>query len=244
MEGSTAETNTSTAIKQDKVVAKAEWIMKWEQKNICFHQQHVHRLLENYVDLLLNNRTNLRIFFPLCGKAVDMKWLADMGHSITGVDVSEIGLKDFFTEQNISYVEEQVSDIPGAKVFKSLSGNISLYCCSIYDMCRVADKFDCIWDRGALVAINPCDRERYANVLSSLMGREFRYLLVTVSYDHTKHSGPPFYVPDVEVDKLFGTFCCIKHLEKVDAFKERHQKWGLDYFYENIYLLTPKPSLN
>ncbi|XP_030045952.1 thiopurine S-methyltransferase isoform X2 [Microcaecilia unicolor] len=220
MEGSTAETNTSTAIKQDKVVAKAEWIMKWEQKNICFHQQHVHRLLENYVDLLLNNRTNLRIFFPLCGKAVDMKWLADMGHSITGVDVSEIGLKDFFTEQNISYVEEQVSDIPGAKVFKSLSGNISLYCCSVYDMCS------------------------YANVLSSLMGREFRYLLVTVSYDHTKHSGPPFYVPDVEVDKLFGTFCCIKHLEKVDAFKERHQKWGLDYFYENIYLLTPKPNLN
>nr|XP_033790475.1 thiopurine S-methyltransferase [Geotrypetes seraphini] len=240
MEGSTIETNATTAVKQDKVLAKEEWIMKWEQKNIAFHQEHIHRLLEKNMDLLLNNRTNLRIFFPLCGKAVDMKWLADMGHSITGVDVSEIGLKDFFIEQNIPYVEEQVLEIPGAKVFKSLSGNILLYCCSIYDMCRVADKFDCIWDRGALVAVNPCDRERYANILTSLMEKECRYLLVIVSYDHTKFGGPPFYIPDSELDKLFGSFCCIKYLEKADALKERQQKWGLDYFYENMYLLTPK----
>lgn len=31
------------------------------------------RLLEKYLDVLLSGRSGLRIFFPLCGKAVDMK---------------------------------------------------------------------------------------------------------------------------------------------------------------------------
>ncbi|XP_029446596.1 thiopurine S-methyltransferase-like isoform X2 [Rhinatrema bivittatum] len=160
MEGSPVETDNTTGIKQDRVMANEEWIMKWEQKNIAFHEKQVHRLLEKYLDTLLNHRDKLRIFFPLCGKAIDMKWLADMGHSITGVDISETGLKEFFADQNVSYIEEQVPEIPGAKVFKSLSGNISLYCCSIYDFPRIAVKFDGIWDRGGLVAVNPCDRKR------------------------------------------------------------------------------------
>lgn len=41
-----------------------------------------------------------------------------MGHNIIGVDVAEIGLKEFFEEQNVPYVEESVAEIPGAKVFK------------------------------------------------------------------------------------------------------------------------------
>ncbi|XP_029446589.1 thiopurine S-methyltransferase-like [Rhinatrema bivittatum] len=243
MEDSTVETNNTTGIKQNRVMAVEEWIMKWEQNEIGFHDKQVHRLLERNLDAFLNNRTKLRIFFPLCGKAVDMKWLADMGHSITGVDISETGLKGFFIEQNISYIEEQVPEIPGAKVFKSLSGNISLYCCSIYDFPRIDVKFDGIWDRGGLVAVNPCDRECYANVLLSLMEKECRYFLVTVSYDTSLHGGPPFYVSDTELDKLFGMFCSMKYLGKIESLIEMQKMWGLDYLYEILYLVTQKSNL-
>ena len=34
----------------------------------------VRRLLEKHVDKLINGRNNIRIFFPFCGKALDMKW--------------------------------------------------------------------------------------------------------------------------------------------------------------------------
>ncbi|XP_078526628.1 thiopurine S-methyltransferase-like [Lissotriton helveticus] len=212
----------------------------WNQQMNCHVQQHSRVLLQAHLNSLLNKRTRLRIFFPLCGKAVDMKWLADMGHTITGVDVSEIGLKDFFTEQNVPYVEEVVPEIPGAKLFKSLSGNISLYCCSFYDFTRIPAKYDGIWDRGSLVAINPRDRERYAKALLSLMEQDCCYLLITVLYNPDLLEGPPFYVPNSVIEKLYGESCNIKLLETVDALDDRIRGWGLDYFRETIHVLTLK----
>ncbi|XP_074843702.1 thiopurine S-methyltransferase isoform X2 [Carettochelys insculpta] len=179
-----------------------------------------------------------KIYYPLW---VSSNKLADMGHSVIGVEFSECALKEFFAEQNLSYSEEPIPGISGAKVFKSASGSISLYCCSIHDLSStIVGKFDGIWDRGSLVAINPCDREHYANLMFSVMERSCCYLLVTVLYDANKHKGPPFYVPDSQIKSLFGKFCEIKYLEKVDVFSDSHKAWGLDYFLEVIYLLTLK----
>lgn len=104
----------------------------------------VFRLLELNVEKVLAGRTEVRFFFPLCGKAVDMKWyvqlyqraifllpllfscssscvaprLADMGHSVVGVEISEKAIKQFFEENKLSYSEAPVPSIPGAKVYK------------------------------------------------------------------------------------------------------------------------------
>ncbi|XP_066481686.1 thiopurine S-methyltransferase [Tiliqua scincoides] len=226
---------------EGRLVPKDEWLQKWQTNNIAFHVEQGHPFLRKYLDIFLNGRTGLKLFFPLCGKAVDMKWLADLGHSVVGVEISESALKDFFSEQNLSFAEETVPEIPGAKLFKSTSGNISLYCCSIYDLTStVIGKFDGIWDRGSLVAINPCDRERYANLMLSLMNRQCCYLLVTCSYDPSKHKGPPFFVPESEVRHLFGKCCDIKCLEKKDSLSRIPEKWGLDYFWEIMYMLVLK----
>nr|XP_009918678.1 PREDICTED: thiopurine S-methyltransferase [Haliaeetus albicilla] len=121
---------------KDRVVTEEEWLQKWETGNIGFHKEQGHPLFQKYLDVLLNGRSGLRVFFPLCGKAVEMKWLADMGHSVVGVEVSEQALKEFFAEHNLPYCEEPVPEISGAKKLRSASGNISLYCCSIYDLSR------------------------------------------------------------------------------------------------------------
>ncbi|XP_030408371.1 thiopurine S-methyltransferase isoform X2 [Gopherus evgoodei] len=201
---------------QDRVVTEEEWLQKWKTRQIGFHKEQGHPILRKYLDVLLNGRNGLRIFFPLCGKAVEMKWLGDMGHYVVGVELSECALKEFFTEHDLSYSEETIPGISGAKVFKSTSGNISLYCCSIYDL------------------------SSYANLVLSLMERSCCYLLVTVLYDSNKHKGPPFYVPDAEIKSLFGKVCEIKCLEKVDDFSDQHKAWGLDYFLEVTHLLTLK----
>ncbi|XP_065523324.1 thiopurine S-methyltransferase isoform X8 [Lathamus discolor] len=230
--------HSDTGAQENRVVTEEEWLQKWEMRNIGFHKEQGHPLLQKYLDVLLGGRSGLRIFFPLCGKAVDMKRLADMGHHVVGVEVSEQALKEFFAEHSLPYSEEPVPEIPGAKKLQSTSGNISLYCCSIYDLSSsVVGKFDGFWDRGALVAVNPCDRQRYASLMITLMEQNSSYLLVTVSYDPTKHKGPPFYVPESEINSLFGSHCEIKYLEKVDDFSERHRQWGLDYFLEVLYLL-------
>ncbi|KAM9025640.1 thiopurine S-methyltransferase isoform 3-T5 [Ara ararauna] len=197
--------HSDVGAQKNRVVTEEEWLQKWEMHNIGFHKEQGHPFLQKYLDVLLSGRSGLRIFFPLCGKAVDMKWPADMGHCVVGVEVSEQALKEFFAEHSLPYSEEPVLEIPGAKKLQSTSGNISLYCCSIYDLSSsIVGKFDGFWDRGALVAVNPCDRQRYASLMISLMEENSSYLLVTVSYDPNKHKGPPFYVPESEIKSLFG----------------------------------------
>ncbi|XP_036411388.1 probable thiopurine S-methyltransferase isoform X2 [Megalops cyprinoides] len=215
----------------DRVMALSEWEERWQEGRIGFHQPCVHKMLERNIDKVLCGRERVRFFFPLCGKAVDMKWLADMGHSVVGVEISEKGIKEFFEEQNLSYTEEAVPDIPEARLFKSSDGKISLYQCDLFKFSStVAGQFGGIWDRGSLVAINPCDRQRYASLIISLMDKDCRYLLDTFLYNPELYKGPPFFVPDEDVKNLF------------DAFEERHKQWGVDYLTEKVHLLTPKAN--
>ncbi|XP_059544721.1 thiopurine S-methyltransferase [Myotis daubentonii] len=230
-----------TEVQKNRILTLEDWQEKWVERKITFHQEQGHQLLKKHLDAFLKGESGLRVFFPLCGKAVEMKWFADRGHSVVGVEISELGIREFFTEQNLSYSEEPIKEIPGAKVFKSSSGNISLYCCNLFDLPRAnIGKFDRIWDRGAFVAINPGDRKRYADIMLSLMRKGFQYLLSVFSYDPTKYAGPPFYVSDDEIKRLFGSVCTCQCLEKVDAFEERHKSWGIDYLVEKLYLFTEK----
>ncbi|XP_028452741.1 probable thiopurine S-methyltransferase isoform X1 [Perca flavescens] len=225
----------------DRVMALAEWEERWQEDRIGFHQPHVHPMLKNNIDKVLAGRAEVRFFFPLCGKAVDMKWLADMGHSVVGVEISEKAIKQFFEENNMTYNEEPVPAIPGAKVFKCSERNISLYQCDLYNFSSsIESQFGAIWDRGSLVAINPRDREKYAALIISLMAKDCRYLLDTLLYNPELYEGPPFLVPNEQVNSLFGNSCDIELLSSLDALTERQRGWGLDYLTENVHLITPK----
>nr|KAF6380720.1 thiopurine S-methyltransferase [Myotis myotis] len=205
-----------TEVQKNRILTLEDWQEKWVERKITFHQEQGHQLLKKHLDAFLKGESGLRVFFPLCGKAVEMKWFADRGHSVVGVEISELGIREFFTEQNLSYSEEPIKEIPGAKVFKSSSGNISLYCCNLFDL------------------------PSYADIMLSLMRKGFQYLLSVFSYDPTKYAGPPFYVSDDEIKRLFGSVCTCQCLEKVDAFEERHKSWGIDYLVEKLYLFTEK----
>ncbi|KAF0024390.1 hypothetical protein F2P81_023192 [Scophthalmus maximus] len=121
------------ALQAERVMTLGEWEERWHDDRIGFHQPDVHKLLENNIEKVLAGRAEVSFFFPLCGKAVDMKWLADMGHSVVGVEISEKAIKQFFEESNLTYSEEPVAAIPGAKVYKSSEKNITLYQCDLYN---------------------------------------------------------------------------------------------------------------
>ncbi|XP_078810845.1 putative thiopurine S-methyltransferase isoform X3 [Oryzias latipes] len=241
-----AQVNISRMLGQqaERVMALGEWEERWQQDRIGFHQPTVHRMLEKNLDKVLNGRTGVRFFFPLCGKAIDMKWLADQGHSVVGVEISEKGIQQFFEENNMTFSEEPVPEIPGAKVFRqNPEKNISLYQCDLFQFSSsIAGRFGAIWDRGSLVAINPKDREKYAALIVSLMDNDCRYLLDTFLYNPDQYRGPPFFVPDEQVRSLFGSSCNVELLQSVDALTDRQRDWGLDSFMENIHLITLKNS--
>ncbi|XP_012713789.2 probable thiopurine S-methyltransferase [Fundulus heteroclitus] len=225
----------------DRTMELSEWEERWQENKIGFHQLEVNRMLQVNYDSVVNGRSGVRFFFPLCGKAVDMKWLADLGHSVVGVEISEKAIKQFFQENNMTYSEEPVPSLPGARLFQNSEKNISLYQSDLFSFSSsVAGQFGAIWDRGSLVAINPKDRERYAALIISLMAADCRYLLDTLLYNPSLYKGPPFFVPDEQVHGLFGSSCSVELLQSVDALTDRQRAWGLDSLTENVHLITLK----
>ncbi|GCB79660.1 hypothetical protein scyTo_0019583, partial [Scyliorhinus torazame] len=50
-----------------------DWMTRWEKKHIGFHAKEIHKILQKYLDTILNGRKEIRIFIPLCGKSLDIK---------------------------------------------------------------------------------------------------------------------------------------------------------------------------
>ncbi|XP_077447281.1 putative thiopurine S-methyltransferase [Stigmatopora argus] len=235
--------NNMLKIQENCVVALKEWERRWHENRIGFHKPQVHKMLEGNIEKVLAGRTGVRFFFPLCGKAVDMKWLADMGHSVVGAEISEKAIQQFFSENGLIYSEELVPSIPGAKLFKNSEKNISLYNCDLYSLSSsIIGQFGAIWDRGSLVAINPRDREKYASLIVSLMANDCKYLLSTLVYNPELYEGPPFAVPDEQIYSLFGEKCNVEQLLSENVIEDRHRAWGLDSLIEQLYLIQPKLS--
>ncbi|XP_038652912.1 probable thiopurine S-methyltransferase isoform X1 [Scyliorhinus canicula] len=217
------------------------WIACWEQQKIGFHQDAVHEMLKKHVDVMLNGRKQIRIFFPLCGKAVDMKWLADQGHTVVGVELSEIAVKQFFTDQNLSYIQEPVPGMPGVDVFKTTEGQISLFRCNIFDFSSlIAGQFDGIWDRGSLQALNSPDRQRYSKLLITLMAKGCRYLLDTLVCTKSDFEGLPIKISEAETRDLYGHACNIQLLDSSDTLTGKQKLWDMESFIEEVHLITPK----
>ncbi|XP_060705960.1 probable thiopurine S-methyltransferase isoform X1 [Hemiscyllium ocellatum] len=217
------------------------WIASWEKQQIGFHLNEVHEMLKRHLDVMLNGRKQIRIFFPLCGKAVDMKWLADQGNTIVGVEISEIAIKQFFTEQNLSYIQEPVPGIPDAEIYKTPEGHITLFRGNIFDFSSsVAGQFDGIWDRGSLQPLNTSDRQRYSKLMITLMAKGCRYLLDTYVCTKTDFDGLPPKISESETRDLFGHACNIHLLDSTDKLIGKQKLFGLEGFIEEVHLITLK----
>ncbi|XP_070195145.1 probable thiopurine S-methyltransferase isoform X2 [Littorina saxatilis] len=216
-----SETGTVTS----KVMSTDEWVQRWDERAIGFHKDTIHPLLEKHLLVMVNGKTNIRIFFPLCGKALDMKWLADQGHTVIGVEAAQKAVEEFFEEQKVPFTTQSVPAING-KLFQSEDKKLNIYCCDFYNFSKdIAGQVDGIWDRGALVAINNEDREKYATILKGLMAPGCRYLLSALQYDETKYAGDKY---------------SIEMIDDVDALESRHSQWGIDWLREKVFLITPK----
>ncbi|XP_014778197.1 probable thiopurine S-methyltransferase isoform X1 [Octopus bimaculoides] len=159
------------------------WINRWNTGKIRFHREEMHISLEKHLDKFIDGRNGIKIFFPLCGKCVDMKGLADKGHNVVGVDIAEQAFQEFFTDQNLEYTVEELKDNTG-KLFTSKDGKIKLYCMDIFKFSKDFEgQFNAIWDRGAFAAIIPKTRERYAQVIKGLLSPDCHYMIATMQYD-------------------------------------------------------------
>ena len=55
------------------------------------------------MDLLDKGSSRLSVLVTMCGKSVDLLWLCNRGHSVTGVELSPIAMSQFFKENSIPH---------------------------------------------------------------------------------------------------------------------------------------------
>jgi len=139
-----------------------------------------------------------------------MKWFAELGFKVVGVEVCDLPIKSFFEDNSIAYTVEK-NDFPSTCTFyKSIDESICIYNCDFFDFTPEAEgQFDFIWDRGGLSATEPDNRTKYIDLILTLMSPDSMYLLETFEYDSRHHPGPPYNLPVESVHELFGKYCKI-----------------------------------
>ncbi|KAJ8043018.1 putative thiopurine S-methyltransferase [Holothuria leucospilota] len=212
----------------------AEWEDRWQNGRIAFHRDNVNQNLLNNFERLANGRKELNFLVPLCGKTVDMKWLAGKGFEVTGIEGVTKACEEFFSEQDVKCNVSDIPDVPSGKLFKSEDGKIKIYNCDIFSLSsETLGQFDVIWDRGSLVAILAEDRQRYLGLMKSVIKPGGKILLEVVEYDwnERKTKGPPRPFFKHNLEDLYGNWCAIEEVGRYDWLHRdlaRFQgQWGL-----------------
>jgi thiopurine S-methyltransferase len=213
------------------------WHERWQKSEIGFHQQDYNAWMQEFFRRF-GVAPGARILVPLCGKSLDMSWLAEQGFRVTGVELSERAVKDFFAEQELAH--EVISEA-GVDTYRSES--IDIICADFFSLGRAEiPNVDAVYDRASLIALPPEMRRAYADHLAGLIDPAIRILLITLEYPQEQMRGPPFSVMQREVKELFDQHCRIERILSDDclAREPRFKKKGLTRLDEIVYLLEKK----
>ena len=213
------------------------WHRRWQKNEIGFHMTDPHHFLQKYYPLLQTQLTD-SIFVPLCGKSPDLVWLREEGLKVVGIELSRTAIEAFFDENDLpgQWTNETVIPFCAAEGYK-------LYCGDFFDLTATElSGISAYYDRGALVALPPEMCVRYAEHLSALLSSGSRVLLICYSYNQNETKGPPFSVPQQELESLFSEKFRIDVLSEEDVLWS-HQglvERGITQLMEYAVLLTRK----
>lgn len=212
---------------------KSYWLERWGENRIEFNQEQASPYLQQYWSKLGLNQS-ASVFVPLCGKSIDMLWLASQSYSVVGVELSLEAAKQFFAENNLEYTTTQENDFT---VFQHET--IKLYVGDFFKLQpEHLGQMDAIYDRAALIALPEDMRQTYSQKLSALFKSLPPTLLVTVTYDQNQMPGPPFSVDEDEVVGLYPGYKISQlHVEEFTEIPEHLLQKGLTAAFEHVFLL-------
>ena len=188
------------------------WKQRWNKNEIGWHEGRTNAMLAKHWPAL-QLATGSRVFVPLCGKTLDMAWLAAQGYRVMGVELSEIAVRDFFGESGLV---PACGSRDGFEV--SSAGGIEIWCGDLFKLepRHLADVAG-VYDRASLVAMPPSMQPAYAAKLAEILPPGVPMLLVTFTLDEAQPVGPPFSTPPARVRTLFEKDFVIAALEVTRA---------------------------
>jgi len=215
---------------------KDYWLDCWKKNETAFHLETVNPLLEKYWPQL-NIEKRSAVFVPLCGKSLDLLWLANQGYSVFGVEISETACEAFFKENKLDYQVEKVGSFNCY-----FNQNIKIFCGDFFVLSlNYLPNIVAVYDRAALIALPPELRQRYSQHLTELMTHESKMLLITL-YSEDIVRSPPFPVSAKEVNQLYAESFEIEKLSEtsITEISPHLQEKGFHLIVETIYKLIKR----
>jgi len=197
------------------------WLERWQEGRIGWHEKEGNGSLKKYWQG--NGRT---VLVPLCGKSVDLRWIAERGNRVVGVELSRIAVEAFFDEQEIRYSTSK-DQLPR---YDADGLDITIFCGDLFSLTNL--QCDSHFDRGALIAVPPDMRPAYAAHVSSLLSDDAEQLVITVEYDDEVASGPPFPVDESELLGYWPGLECVERRDDTENAPPKFLEAGLQVFTE------------
>lgn len=206
------------------------WIKSWKESRTAFNQQQYHAKLTQYFPQL-KPQAGQSVLVPLCGKTIDMVWLASQGLQVHGVELYEGAVEDFFTENKLVVQKTQSADF-----VEYSHKNIKINCGDFFKF-DSRETFDFVYDRAALVALPDSMRTDYARVITAALKKNGKYLLVVYEYDQSKMEGPPFSISISEIERLYADAFDIQLIESEKPKGEGPRLSAVEGMRQNVYIL-------
>lgn len=213
------------------------WQQRWEAGQIGFHQTRPNTFLQRFWPAL-GLAEGARVLVPLCGKSVDMTWLAAQGFVVVGVELAEKAVESYFAELSL---EPEIAQRGSFKVYSVES--VEIWCGDFFALtAEDIGPCDALYDRAALIALPDAMRERYVLHLNSLVPADADGLLITLDYQQELMDGPPFSVSPQWVNQYLSQGWEVTELAAEDALPStpKAQAMGLTRVDERVYRLTRK----
>ncbi len=211
----------------------SSWSERWSAGKIGFHESRVNNNLVSHFSRLGAVKES-HVLVPLCGKTVDLIWLAERVGHVTGIEFVETAVEQFFADNELEPTRRDV----GENTSEYRCGNLTILRADFFELPALApgllEPIDCVWDRAALVALPKPDRARYAKTLATI-APSATLLLNSFDYDQSVMHGPPFSVTPEEVEFHYSgqsgdsSVELLSRANVIDRvpFKERgHQYWN------------------
>lgn len=200
------------------------WLERWREGRIGWHEDQGNASLKKHW-----RGSGRTVLVPLCGKSADLRWIAEQGNRVIGIELSSIAVEAFFAEQEISYSrsEDQLPRYDAGDI------DITIYCGDFFTLEGL--QCDAHFDRGALIAVPPEMRAVYAAHVNSLLLDKAEQLVITVDYDEDMAMGPPFCVSDAELLEYWPRLACVEQRDDRENAPPKFVDAGIKEFTEKVW---------
>lgn len=185
-----------------------------------------------------------RVLVPLCGKSLDLIYLAEQGLQVFGFELSEKAVEDFFIENGLNYHSHFQGEYQHFQCVELsihfLVGDFFAVTADDLPFDVESKGFDALYDRAAYVALPPEMRKDYVAKCLSLLKADYQGLLQTVEHQHTEKVGPPFSITDEEVMESYSGRFVKDNTFDLLAAESRFVELGYEVFNELTWLISDK----